>query len=176
VGLAFATAGGGTVFFMPLVIRSMGFSVGHTGWIAAVPGVVCMLAVPLWGLWADRGGSREWVVAAAAMMIAAGLAGTAALLPSPWALAPLCLAMAGYFGFVAAFYTLPSMFLTGASAAAGIAFINTIGNLGNFTGPALLGKVRDLSVSYTPGLVCLAAVAVVAASVMAVLAMRTVRR
>lgn len=168
VGLAFSTSGTGTVFFMPLIIRSMGFSVLHTGLVAAIPGVVCTLSVPLWGLWADRARSREAVVAVAALVIGVGLAGTAALLPSAWALVPLCAAMMGYYGFVAAFWTLPSMFLSGARAAAGISFINIVANLGNFTGPSVLGRVTDLSSSYAMGLSCLAAVAVGAAVIMGV--------
>jgi MFS transporter, ACS family, tartrate transporter len=175
VALAFSTSGGGTVFFMPLIIRSMGFSVSHTGLIAALPGIVCTLAVPLWGMWADRANRREGVVAVAALVIAVGLAGTAVALPSPWALVPMCLAMTGYFGFVAAFWTLPSMFLSGARAAAGISFINIMANLGNFTGPALLGQIYDLSRSYAIGLCCLAAIAAVAALMMGVPVLRNWR-
>jgi len=163
VYLGIGTSGIGAVFFLPLMIRAMGFSILRTGFVAAVPGLAAALALPLWGIWTDRSHSRERVVAAACCAITIGLLGTAALLPSHWALAPMSLAMMGFYGCLAAFWTLPSAFLTGASAAAGIGFINVIGNLGNFTGPALLGSISDLNRSYAVGLTCLAAIAAGAA-------------
>jgi ACS family tartrate transporter-like MFS transporter len=88
-----------------------------------------------------------------------GLLGAAPLLPSAWAIIPLSIAMVGFFGGLVAFWTLPSQFFIGASAAIGIAFINIMGNLGTFTGPYLLGWLSDLTGTYEAGLMSLAAIA-----------------
>jgi MFS transporter, ACS family, tartrate transporter len=154
--LGITTSGTGALIFLPLVIRSMGFSVGATGFVAALPALVAACALPLWGVWTDRSGRRESVVAATCLALSCGLWGAAALLPSPWALVPLTVAFIGFFGSVVPFWTLPSSFLTGASAAVGIALINIAGNLGNFSGPALLGWLADATRSYNMGLAGLA--------------------
>ena len=166
--LTMNTAGVGALIFLPLIVKSIGFSITHTGWIVALPGVFAGLTLPLWGIWADRARSREMVVTFACCTIAVGLAGAAASLPSIWAIAALCLAMVGLNGSLVAFWTLPSSFLTGASAAAGIAFINIAGNMGIFTGPYLLGWLADRTQSHSVGLTCLAVIAALAAAIMSV--------
>jgi nitrate/nitrite transporter NarK len=75
--------------------------------------------------------------------------------------------MMGFFGVVVPLWTLPASFLTSASAAAGIAFINVAGNLGQFTGPSLMGVLSDRTHSYSLGLIFLAAVALCCAVLMA---------
>jgi len=161
VYLSITTSGTGAIIFLPLVIRSMGFSIAHTGIVAALPALLATFALPLWGVWTDRSRTRETVVAATCFSLALGLLGTAALLPSPWALVPLTIAFIGFFGSTVPFWTLPPTFLTGAVAAAGIATINIAGNLGNFSGPTLLGWLSDSMHSYGAGL---AAVAIPAAA------------
>jgi len=165
--LALSTAGIGALIFLPLIVKSMGFSITATGWIVALPGVMAGITLPLWGIWADRARSREMVVAFACCTIALGLAGAAALLPSFSATAALSIAMIGFNGCLVAFWTLPSAFLRGAGAAAGIAFINIVGNMGTFTGPYLLGWLADRTQSHAVGLTCLAIIAAIAAAIMA---------
>lgn len=172
VYLGIGTCGVGLKIFLPLIIRTMGFSIWHTGLIIAAPAIAGALAIPLWGVWADRTRNRETVVAAACWLMAAGQLLAAALLPSPWALVAISLTLIGFYGCLAAFWTLPSSFLTGAGAATGIALINMSGNLAQFTGPALIGFVSDLSASYNAALACLAAIAAGAAAALAALAMR----
>jgi ACS family tartrate transporter-like MFS transporter len=75
--------------------------------------------------------------------------------------------MVGFYGSIAAFWTLPSAFLTGASAAAGIAFINIAGNLGTFTGPSLIGWLADRSGSYSSGFAFLALLAACSGTLLA---------
>lgn len=167
VYLAAGTSGIGTVFFLPLLVRSTGFSISDTGFVVAVPGIAAALMLPLWGVWTDRSRSREAVAAASCCAIAVGLLGAATLLPSPWAIVPMSVAMIGFFGFMPAFWTLPSAFLTGPSAATGIGLITVIGNLGTLSGPYLLGYTSDLTGAYGVGLVCLAMIAAAAAAILA---------
>lgn len=161
-----AASGTGAIIFLPLVIRAMGFSTQLTGLVAALPALISALSLPFWGLWSDRAHNRSLVVVASCLAIAAGLLGTAALFPSTLALFPLTVALVGFFGSVAPFWTLPSSFLTGAAAAAGIAAINVAGNLGSFSGPALLGWLSDHLRSYAAGLVGMSMLAAVAAVLM----------
>jgi ACS family tartrate transporter-like MFS transporter len=165
VNLGLSTSGIGALFFMPLIIHSIGFSVTNTGLIAALPGIAAAAALPLWGFWTDRAGSREIVVAAACCLIAAGLLGTAYCLPAQSAIATLCIAMVGFNGCLVAFWTLPSAFLGGAAAATGIAFINIVGNLGTFTGPYILGWLSDHTHSYEVGMTSLGALAALSAAI-----------
>jgi ACS family tartrate transporter-like MFS transporter len=166
VYLCIGTSGIGAVFFLPLMIKSMGFSVRTTGLLAGLPGIAAALALPLWGIWRDRSGRGELVVGFACCAIALGLSGAAVLMPSPWALLPISVAMMGFYGSLAAFWTVPSTFLVGASAAVGIGFINVVGNLGNFTGPALLGAAADQGGPYSTGLWLLAAIAATAVAIL----------
>lgn len=173
INLGINTAGLGAILFLPLMIRSMGFSIWDTGFISALTAAAAAIAIPLWGVWADRSRSRELVVAAACFTVAAGVSGTALLMPSPWALVPICLVFIGFFGYLPAFWALPSAFLTGASAAAGIAFVNIAGNLGLFTGPSLMGWIKDLSGDYGLGLNCLGVAAACAGALLIARAIRS---
>ncbi|TAK52557.1 MAG: MFS transporter [Gammaproteobacteria bacterium] len=172
VNLGICTAGIGVTMFLALMIRSMGFSIWDTGFISSLLAILAAIGIPLWGIWADRFPRREVVVAAACFTVALGMLGIATLLPSPWALVPICLVFVGFYGFFPAFWPLPSVFLTGASAAAGIALVNIAGNLGMFTGPAILGWATDLTGTYRLGLNCLAGASVCAGAILIAHAIR----
>ncbi|MDU6731306.1 MAG: MFS transporter, partial [Bradyrhizobium sp.] len=68
----------------------------------------------------------------------------------------------GIFACLPVFWTLPTAFLSGAAAAAGIAVVNSIGNLAGFAGPFAMGWLRDQTGSYTDGLLLLAGLGIVA--------------
>jgi nitrate/nitrite transporter NarK len=76
----------------------------------------------------------------------------------------IALSVAGFgiFGCLPVFWTFPAAFLSGAAAAGGIALINSIGNLAGFAGPYAVGRVKDLTGSYTGGLLSLAAAGFIA--------------
>ncbi|MDU0956867.1 MAG: MFS transporter, partial [Bradyrhizobium sp.] len=73
-----------------------------------------------------------------------------------------CIAGFGIFACLPVFWTLPTAFLSGAAAAAGIAVVNSIGNLAGFAGPFAMGWLRDQTGSYTDGLLLLAGLGIVA--------------
>src|SRR6185436_16327928 len=77
----------------------------------------------------------------------------------------LCFAQIGVSAVPPMFWPLPASFLTGASAAAGIAAINSLGNLSGFAGPYAMGYLKDLTGNFTAGLLLLAGCAVVGAVV-----------
>ena len=65
--------------------------------------------------------------------------------------------MAGIRGYLPAFWSLPNLFLKGAAAAGSIGFINSVGNLGGYLGPKVMGKVETVTGSFQGGLYFLAA-------------------
>jgi len=78
-----------------------------------------------------------------------------------WSVVGMSIAAAGFYGTKGPFWSMPTMFLTGAAAASGIAWINSLGNLGGFFGPSMVGWARELSGSYAGGLYALAACAMI---------------
>ena len=91
------------------------------------------------------------------------------LLTSPAAtIAALCIAVAGINSYVATFWAVPSQFLTGRAAAGGIAMIVSVGNLGGFVGPFMIGQIRDLTQNFTAPLLAVAAFLLFGASTMLV--------
>jgi len=77
----------------------------------------------------------------------------------------MSIAAIGFYGSKGPFWSIPPMFLTGTAAAASIAWINSLGNLGGFFGPSIVGWVRDATGSYAGGLYALSAFALMAAVV-----------
>jgi ACS family tartrate transporter-like MFS transporter len=111
------------------------------------------------GRHSDRTGERRWHVAICAAVGAAGLAACALTSNPVVALILLCISAAGIWGTLGPFWALPPAFLGGTAAAAGIALINSLGNLGGgFIGPNVMGPLKDHYQSYKPGLVVSAAV------------------
>jgi len=77
----------------------------------------------------------------------------------------MSIAAAGFYGTKGPFWSMPTMFLTGTAAASGIAWINSLGNLGGFFGPTMVGWARELSGSYAGGLYALAVCALASAAI-----------
>ena len=81
----------------------------------------------------------------------------------------VCIASGGFFSVLPVFWALPTAFLSGAGAAAGIAAINSIGNLGGYFGPKIFGQLRDWTGTDFAGLIFLSSCAVIGAVIMLVL-------
>jgi ACS family tartrate transporter-like MFS transporter len=117
----------------------------------------------LWGRHSDKTGERKWHVVLSFAAMVAGL-GFAAVAPNPIVkMAVLCIAGWGFFSILPVFWTLPTAFLSGAGAAAGIAAVNSIGNLGGYFGPKIFGQLRDWTGTDFAGLIFLASCAIVGA-------------
>jgi MFS family permease len=113
-----------------------------TGVLVAVPYAFAVVAMILWTRRSDRTGERVWHVAGPSLLGGISLAASAQL-ADPW-LAALALTLAAVCTYAAlpTFWTLPTAFLTGSAAAAGIALVNSIGNLGGLRRPYLLGWLQ----------------------------------
>ena len=128
--------------------KSLPFQVGL---ISALPHVCSVILMIRLSRWSDKVGRRSPFVA-----LASGLAALGWLIAwragDPWmALGGLCLAQAGMMSMLPVFWPLPSTFLGGAAAAGGIAFINSVANIGGFYGPTVLGKFGLGAVALTMG-------------------------
>ncbi len=159
------TASYGVVFFLPQIVKGLGFSNVMTGLVSAVPYTIGVIGLVAWGWSSDRRHERRWHLIAASVVAAVGLAGAAWFGQSYWAIAAISLATVGLYGSRPCFWPMPSLFLTGAGAAAGIALINSIGNLGGYVGPFIVGWIKNSTNSFQMGLYFLAACALASAAV-----------
>ena len=115
-----------------------------------------------WGRRSDRKVERRFHTAFPLFVAAAGIAVSTALDDPLLKMISLCVAGFGIFGCLPVFWTLPTAFLSGAAAAAGIAVINSIGNLAGFAGPFAMGWIKDHTGSYAGGLLLLAGLGIMA--------------
>ena len=150
----------GLGFFLPQIIKAFGISNLAVGFVTAIPFFVGLVGMVLWGRRSDRLRERKVHTAVALAVAAIGI-GAAALIDDP-TLKMTCLAIAGFgiFACLPTFWTLPTAFLSGPAAAGGIAIINSIGNLSGFAGPFVMGWIRDRTGSFTGGMLCISAAAV----------------
>ena len=126
--------------------------------MTALPFAVALVGMVLIGRHSDRTGERKGHVAACAMTGALGLVLAAGFHDSvPLIVFSFALSQLGQRSVQGVFWAIPPIFLGGTAAAAGIALINSVGNLGGFVGPTVMGWLRGVSGSYSAGLLVLAA-------------------
>ena len=159
------TASYGIVFFLPQIVKGLGHSNLMTGALTAIPYSVGILGLLWWGYSSDRRNERRWHLIVAMSVAGVGLVGAAWLRDSYGAIIAMCVASVGLYGSRPSFWPMPTRFLTGAAAAAGIALINSIGNLGGYIGPFIVGWIKDSTKSFEMGLYFLAACAFASAAI-----------
>ncbi len=150
--------------FVAQMIKRLGLTNMQTGWVTAIPFICGTIGILVWGHLSDRMNERRWNLAASCVCMALGLAIAGALQGSYWSIAGLSLAMIGLYAGNAHLFPLPSMFLTGAAAASGIAWVNSLGILaGGVTSP-VIGWIKDSTGSFEGGLYFLALLSLVGAA------------
>ena len=154
----------------PQIIKEFGLSSLQVGFLNALPGIVAIVGMVLWARHSDRSGERTWHVVGACLLASLGLvlAGFAGSVLA--VLLALTLVNIGISSAKPPLWSMPTMFLSGSAAAAGIATINSIGNLGGFVGPAMIGWIKDLTDSFQGGLFFVAGLLVLSAILTLVLA------
>ena len=168
-GTGINAAAYGLILFLPQIIHALGVSNALTPLVNAIPFAVAAIAMVFWSIHSDRKMERNWHAA-----IPAACAGLAliscVLLKNPVAImVALTLGITGVFCYVSVFWAVPSAMLTGSAAAAGLALINAIANVGSFVGPYFVGWVRDYTGSFSLGIMALGAGPVIAAIIAATL-------
>ncbi len=155
----------GLGFFLPQIVKAFGLTTFMTTVVSAAPYAVGTIAMIWWGLRSDRVGERRWHTGIPLLIAAAGIAASTVLDDPTLKMIAFCVAGFGIFACLPVFWTLPTAFLSGAAAAAGIAVINSIGNLAGFAGPFAMGWIKDHTGSYTGGLLLLAGLGIIAAGI-----------
>lgn len=148
----------GIGFWLPTIISGMGVkSAFEVGVLTAVPYAAGAVGMVLVGKSADYRRERRWHIAVPAGLGAAGLI-LGVLLKDHTALAMVALSLAslGILTTLPLFWSLPTAFLVGTTAAAGIAFINSIGNLAGFLSPFAVGWIKELTKSTDRGMYLIA--------------------
>jgi ACS family tartrate transporter-like MFS transporter len=165
--LGIVTASLGIVLFIPQMIKSLGATNMGTGFATMLAYICGAVSMVVWGWISDRMGERRWNLFWACVLATVGLVFAGLTMGTWWALVGLCIATAGFYGTKGPFWSMPSMLLTGAAAAGGIAWINSIGNVGGFFGPTIVGWIKGATGSYSGGLYGLAAFTAVSALIAA---------
>ncbi|MBV8070174.1 MAG: MFS transporter [Acidobacteriaceae bacterium] len=147
----------GVSFWLPQIVKdTLTKDPFRIGLLTTIPWTAAAIAMVVAGHHSDVTGERRWHVALAGMVGAAAFAVSA--LPGSSGivgLAALTIAIAGLAAAYSTFWALPTAIVSGAAASAGIAWINSIGNLAGYVSPFLIGKIRDATHSMTPALLML---------------------
>jgi ACS family tartrate transporter-like MFS transporter len=140
-------------FWAPLIVKGLGFSVFHVGVLIAIPNLIAVIGMVLWSRNSDRTGERYWHAALACLIGAIGMAVAARAGSSAFlAIAGLSLTAFGVSAAKPALWCLPTTFFAGTAAATSIGLINSLGTLGGFVGPYMIGSTNGTSGNFTRGL------------------------
>jgi len=149
----------GIGFWMPQVVRSLGYSISEVGWIVAMPSLITSALIIPWSIHSDKSNERLWHTIVPLMVAAAGMLFAAYGSTDALKIAGFTLGSIGVFCAVPPFWVLPISRLAGTAAATGIAIIGGVGNLGGYFGPLTLGILKDATGGYSCGLAMLSACA-----------------
>ncbi len=142
----------GMAVFVTLIVKQLGGSNMQTGWLTAIPFIFGFLGILIWGGISDRMNERKWNLVGSMTCMAGGLALAGLTSGTYLSIAGLSFGMIGLYASNAHLFPIPSMFLTGAAAASGIAWVNSLGILaGGVTSP-VIGYLRDSTGNYASGL------------------------
>ncbi len=142
----------GILFFLPLILKGFGLSNAQTGFVAAIPSLFALFAVIWWGRRSDARGERYGHAAFANFLGGAALLASVLIADPTARIACITLAFSATLAFTAPFWTIPSSFLSGAASAGGFAAISSLGVLGGFVAPSIIGYVKDMTGEFQMGL------------------------
>jgi len=134
----------GLVYFLPKMIRSVSAVASfRIGLLSTIPYVAAAVAMVLVGMHSDRTGERRWHLAGLAFAGTVGAWAAGFVTSTAATVALLGLALSATFSMMGPFWALSAALLSDTTAAAGIAVINSFGNLGGFLGPYSIGRLRN---------------------------------
>ncbi|MDR5832238.1 MFS transporter [Caballeronia sp. LP006] len=142
-------------FYSPQIVKGLGQELSSTavGFVNGLPYAVATVVMVWWARRSDRTGERRWHVALPLLVAGAALVLMALSAGNIWvSVALLVVITAAIYAPYGPFWAMPSLFLTGSSAAVGLAAINSIANLGGFVGPVAFGAIKDTTGSIYAGL------------------------
>ncbi|HWB50421.1 MAG TPA: MFS transporter [Stellaceae bacterium] len=160
-----AAASVGLVMFLAQIVKELGLSNLMTGYVSSIPYIAGTIGMVVLGYITDRTRERRWNCFAACLIAVSGLMLAGYTLGTWLSLVGLSIATIGFYGMKPSFWPMPSLFLTGTAAAAGIAWINAVGNLAGTITPFVVGWAKDATGSFAGGLYALAGFALLSALV-----------
>jgi D-galactonate transporter len=149
----------GIAFWLPQIVKGFGLTNVQTGFVSAIPYIVGTVGMVLWSRRSDEKLERKLHAAVPFLIAAVGIAGSTLVDNPVLKMAALSFGAFGVFAVLPVFWTFPTAFLSGAAAAAGIAVINSVGNLAGFFGPFIMGWLKDFTGNFASGLWAIAACA-----------------
>ena len=161
--LGFTIGSYGVGIWLPLILKEARLSNLAVGWLSAIPYLVASVGMIAWAAMVDRSGRKIANLVLACLLSAGGFVLALATGSFAMSLVGFSIALVGVTSARAIFWTVPTRFLTGIAAAGGLAFINTIGTMGGFFGPSIMGWLKDATGSYTAGLLAMAGFLVMSA-------------
>jgi ACS family tartrate transporter-like MFS transporter len=158
VQFGFTLGSYGVLFWLPQIIKASGLPNLTVSLLTAIPYVFATAAMIWWALVVDKSGKKISNLAIACGLGAAGLVISVLSGSLYVGLLGLTIALIGITSARAIFWTIPPRFMTGVGAASGLAFINSIGVMGGYFGPELMGTLKDLTGGYLAGLLAMAGI------------------
>ncbi|QYD71949.1 MFS transporter [Paraburkholderia edwinii] len=152
----------GLSFFLPQIVHAFNLNLQQTGMVSALPFVAGAVGMILWGRHSDRTGERRVHLLLPLALAVIGLAGSTLVATPAAKLVLLCVSSFGVFSAVPVFWTVMPRLLGPATAAAGIALINSLGNLSGFVDPYAVGLIKDVTGTFNGGLQLIASLGVLA--------------
>jgi nitrate/nitrite transporter NarK len=154
----------GISFWLPQIVNDLGVKdVLLNGIVTSIPFAIACAAMIIVGRSSDRTRERKWHIIVCATIGALGLIGGASLSVPALALASLSFALAGALASITVLWVLPSAILTGAAAAGGLALMATIGNVGGYVAPYVLGLAKEATGRLDIGLYLMSAAMIIGA-------------
>ncbi|APO69663.1 tartrate transporter protein [Rhizobium gallicum] len=141
--VGFPLAAYGLSYWLPTIVKEFGVSNTANGFLNIIPWVLVAVALYIVPSMADRAASKTPYIVVPALLGAICLVLSAVIPDHGVQFAFLCIAAAGIFAGQPVFWSLPSRFLRGAGAAAGLAAINSVGNLGGFVAQNVVPWIKD---------------------------------
>lgn len=156
----------GFTFWLPTILKGLsGLSNLQVSLIAALPYCAGLVAMLLMGWSSDKRDERRWHTAISLLAVCLGLFLSSLFLDNVYlAIAVFCIAGAGLYSYLPSFWALPTAFLTESAAAASIGLINSVGNLGGFAGPYIVGYLTNKTGTFYSGVIYLSLSALLAAT------------
>ena len=169
VNVALLLSNGGLQLWLPQIVQAMGFSNLAVGFVVAVPYLFALPVMVLWGRSSDLRDERVWHVGLPALLAACGFAVASVAQSNIVSLLAIGAAAVGLATMTPAFFSLIASFLRGPAAAAGIALTLSIGNLGSFAGPNIVGILKQQTGAFTSAMVAFAGALFVASLIVLVI-------
>lgn len=157
----------GIGIWLPQILKQHGLSTMNIGYLSTIPYIAAVVGMIVWARIVDKSTNKVLHLMLACLLGAVGLAASTVSSGLTAELFGISVAVLAVSSARAVFWTIPTRFLTGIAAAGGLAFINSIGTMGGFVGPFMVGAIKDYTGSFSAGIWAMSALLVLSAALTA---------